>query len=185
MPETDEKMTGHYLQISIELDKWTGVTREFYRLITSLQTIWEITRNPLFDGNNYLNAGIDALIAQIKKNPDFFKSQAIKDLDKASFTNSNGIKTVGDLRIFLEKNIKTLPYADAFVFGIGNWLNSDVIEFAAGTDLGDLWNQRFNNNALPYKQFGIPKLVKTFSEDEEFFEKCPTAQALKVSTITE
>ncbi|HEX8566743.1 MAG TPA: hypothetical protein VF648_13960 [Pyrinomonadaceae bacterium] len=176
-------MTGHYLQLSIELDQWTGVLRGFYRLNTRLQVLWEETRNPLFPGNNYLNAGIDALVAQIKSNPFFFQSQAVKNLNRASFTAPNGMETVRDLRSFLENNARVSPYADAFVLGMSNWLDSKIIEFAAGTNLSGLWNQKFNNNVLPYTEFGIPKLVTTFRDDEEFFEHCGTAQALQNSTI--
>ena len=167
----------------MDLDQWTGVIDAFYKSGLTLEDRWNETRSQITPHNTYLPFGIDALIRQLQTNSPFKRSQEVQRLDISSFSLDDGIKTVGDLTSFLEANASPSVLVDAVVEGIRNWLEVDA-EYAAGTELAGIWNAVNNNNALPFKTFGAPKLVTTFKEHEEFFARCGRAQSLTAVIFT-
>lgn len=171
-------MTGHFLQLSMDLDQWIGKIEAFYRDNRLLEQAWNESRTQITPFNTYLPFGIDSLIRQLQTNSFFKHSMDVQKLDVVSFSSPDGIKTVGDLKNFLLEKATPSPLVDAVVIGIGNWLDAEI-EFASGTSLAGMWNNVNNNNAIPFATFGAQKLVTVFKDEEEFFEHCGRAQALQ------
>jgi hypothetical protein len=171
-------MTGTFLQLSMDLDKWTGKIEAFYRDNRELEVIWNESRTQLTPLNTFIPFGADALLRQLQHSSFFQHSMSVQGLDIASLEPGRGLTTVGELKEFLQENAKASPLTDAVVKGINNWLDEEI-EFAAGTLLSGMWNNVMNNNAIPFATFGAEKLVTVFKDEEEFFTHCGRAQALK------
>jgi hypothetical protein len=171
-------MTGHFLQLSMDLDKWTGKMEAFYKDSRSLEAIWNDSRPQITPFNTFIPFGADALVRQLQTNSFFKHSMDVQGLDVSSFSPGNGLETVGELKNFLLAKAEPSPLVDAVVMGLNNWLDAEI-EFAAGTSLAGMWNNVQNNNAIPFATFGAEKLVTVFKQEEEFFEHCGRARELK------
>lgn len=166
----ENKMDGYILQLSIEIDKWTGKKNTLIPMDKSLEKIWDEAKK----GIPYITKGRNDLIDHLKKKSEF-KDASTKIL-KGDF-DSDKIVTFGDLVAYL-KTQKTAPpvLADAVSLGIINWVNEDR-NFFAETTLAEIWIEE------DYKTNGIARLVSTFKK-EEYFEKCEQVASEKFSEKT-
>lgn len=162
-------MNGHLLQLSMDLDRWTGKKNARYFAGQTLKTVWDDSQS----GQNFYPVGRDEIIKNLKEKSEFRYSIHVQNLKKADF-DPGRIITVEDLLTFLEHNARNSPLIGAIVLGIHNWISDRRIIFFGATQLNELW--KIHHSAASYNTDGVQKLIKTFSDNEEYFVHCDLVQ---------
>lgn len=181
------KMDGIVLQLSMDVDKWTGKENPKIDPTTTLKYIWDKAKK----GKDFVPYGQNSLVNHLQTISEFSKlkdNHAVINLQPSDFDER--FKTFGDLAKHLRENTTTdnskneLVKVNAVVSGIQRWLGDEKtkqVEFVTGSGLDELWTQGTED----YKTNGIANLVSTFKNDE-FFGKCSKVeQSLNANTFKE
>jgi hypothetical protein len=165
-------MSAVFLQMAMDLDKWTSQSDGFYPPEALLSDIWRATGAPLpFTPN-----GVNALLRQLQMFSFFQQSPAVQQLTPLRFTVPNGIKTVGDLNQFLEQLATPDPVLIHLEAAIDRWSGIEGGDYGPGAELNGLWI-RSVGNAIPYFPVGIDRLIGGIRH-QPIFRQCPRALQL-------